>query len=195
MFDIFLPTGITALVRTLRFRWRGDPLPEKCIVAFWHSRMIGGWWVARNQSVAIVSKSKDGDYLSSVLADWNYLLVRGSSASGGKEALDEAIELLRNNQAKRIVITPDGPRGPKEIFKRGAFVAAKELSLPLYFLDIEYKAAKILHKSWDHFEIPLPLSSVIVTPNRLDISDFPLEIEAQKIFLEQASSRFSTHPL
>jgi len=195
MLNKILPPGLTTLVRSLRFKWIGEPLPEKCIVAFWHSRMIAGWWVAREHSVALVSKSKDGENLHKILTKWKYKTVRGSSSSSGKEALDEAIEMVEVGKAKRIVITPDGPRGPKEIFKRGAFIAAKELELPLYFLSIEYSGAMKLRKSWDKFEIPYPLSSVTITSHRLDLTDFPIDFEDQKIFLEQASSAFNTlHP-
>jgi lysophospholipid acyltransferase (LPLAT)-like uncharacterized protein len=157
--------------------------------------MIGGWWVSRKNAVALVSQSKDGEYLNRILTKWNYKTVRGSSARSGKEALDEAIGMIRIGDAKKIIITPDGPQGPKEIFKRGAFVAAQELELPLYFLSIEYKGRIRLLKSWDIFQIPFPLSSVVITSHRLDITGFPSDPEEQKSFLEQASFPFnSSHP-
>ena len=182
-----LPAGVTALIRTLRFQWRGERLPEKCIVAFWHAQMIAGWWVSRNNAVALVSKSKDGENLNSILRKWSYKTARGSSSVSGKEALDEAIEMIRGGEAKRLVITPDGPRGPKEIFKRGAFISANELSLPLYFLSIEYKSALRLSKSWDTFQVPYPFSSVIITSHRVPTDDFPPDPEKQKEFLENIS--------
>ena len=195
MLSTILPFGITTLIHTLGFKWIGEPLPDKCIVAFWHSRMIGGWWVARNNAVALVSQSKDGEYLHKILTKWKYKTVRGSSARSGKEALDDAIKMIHNGDAKRLVITPDGPQGPKEIFKRGIFIAAQELELPLYFLSIEYKGRIRLHRSWDTFQIPFPLSSVVINSHRLDITTFPSDPEEQKLFLEQASFPFNTsHP-
>lgn len=195
MLNKILPPSLTTLIRTLRFKWIGEPLPEKCVVAFWHSRMIGGWWVSRKNAVALVSQSKDGEYLNRILTKWKYKTVRGSSARSGKEALDEAMEMIRTSDAKRLVITPDGPQGPKEIFKRGAFIAAQELELPLYFLSIEYKGRIRLLKSWDTFQIPFPLSSVVITSHRLDITGFPSDPEEQKSFLEQASFPFNSSHL
>lgn len=195
MLSTILPPSLTTLIRTLRFTWIGEPLPEKCIVAFWHSRMIGGWWVSRKNAIALVSESKDGEYLNKILTKWKYKTVRGSSTRSGKQALDEAIVMIRNGDAKRLVITPDGPQGPKEIFKRGIFIAAQELELPLYFLSIEYRGRIRLLKSWDTFQIPFPLSSVIITSHRLDTTTFPSDPEEQKIFLEQASFPYNiSHP-
>jgi len=196
MLSNFLPLGLTGLIRSLRFKWIGELLPEKCIVMFWHSRMIAGWWVARENAVALVSKSKDGEYLNSILTKWSYNVVRGSSSHSGKEALDNAIEMIKAGKASRLVITPDGPRGPKEMFKRGAFIAAQELDLPLYFLTIKYRAALQLPKSWDKFQIPYPLSRVVIISHRIDSTGFPIESEEQKIFLETASLPFQTlHPV
>ncbi len=195
MLRTILPPSLTTLIRTLRFKWVGEPLPEKCIVAFWHSRMIGGWWISRKNAVALVSESKDGEYLNKILTNWKYKTVRGSSTRSGKQALSEAVEMIRTGDAKRLVITPDGPQGPKEIFKRGIFIAAQELELPLYFLSIEYKGRIRLLKSWDKFQIPFPLSSVVINSHRLDTTTFPSDPEEQKIFLEQASFPYNTsHP-
>lgn len=194
MLKSLLPPGLTTLIHTLRLKWTGDPLPEKCVIAFWHSRMIAGWWISRSSAVALVSKSRDGEDLNAILTKWSYKTVRGSSSVSGKEALDEAIELIRNGDAKRLVITPDGPRGPREIFKRGAFVAARELGLPLYFLSIEYKGGMDLRKSWDKFQIPFPLSTVIVTPHQIDTLDFPSDPDEQKVYLENVSVQFRTSP-
>ncbi|MDP4220901.1 MAG: DUF374 domain-containing protein [Bacteroidota bacterium] len=195
MLRTILPPSVSTLIHSLRFKRIGEALPEKCIVAFWHSRMIGGWWFARENAVALVSKSKDGEYLNGILKRWSYKTVRGSSSKSGKQALDEAMDLIRRGEANRLVITPDGPRGPKEIFKRGAFIAAQELNLPLYFLSIEYKDAMHLHKSWDRFQIPYPLSSVIVRVKKIDTKGFPSDQDEQKIFLEKISAPYATSPI
>jgi lysophospholipid acyltransferase (LPLAT)-like uncharacterized protein len=192
MLSIILPPGLTALVRSLRYTWIGEPLPEKCVVAFWHSRMIAGWWMSRKNAVALVSQSKDGEHLNKILREWKYKTVRGSSAHSGKEALDDAIKIIQNEDANRIVITPDGPQGPKEIFKRGAFIAAQELDLPLYFLSIEYKGRIRLLKSWDKFQVPFPFSSIVINSRRLDTTSFPSDPQSQKLFLEEASHQFQT---
>ncbi|HEY6170847.1 MAG TPA: DUF374 domain-containing protein [Candidatus Kapabacteria bacterium] len=187
--SVLLPTGIFALVKTLRFKWSGSPLPDKCIVAFWHSKMLAGWYASKENAVALVSPSKDGDRLTSVLKKWLYTVVRGSSSKKGMEALEEAMAMISSSNAKRIVITPDGPRGPAEIMKRGAFIAAKELGLPLIFLHINYRSSYKLTKSWDKFEIPLPFSAVDIIAEELDTSVFPGGKDEQRAYLEVVSTK------
>ena len=184
-----LPTGISALVKTLRFKWSGSPLPDKCIIAFWHSKMLAGWYISKEHAVALVSPSKDGDYLTSVLEKWRYTVVRGSSSKKGMEALEEAMVMISSGNAKRIIITPDGPRGPAEIMKRGAFIAANELGLPLIFLHINYRSSYKLTKSWDTFEIPLPFSVVDIIAEELDASIFPDDKDGQRAYLEVVSAK------
>ena len=184
-----LPTGISALVRTLRIKWSGTPLPDKCIVAFWHSKMIAGWYVSKEDALGLVSPSKDGDYPTSVLKKWGYTVVRGSSSKKGMEALEEAMALVKSGSSKRIVITPDGPRGPLEIMKRGAFIASNELGIPLVFLHIRYKRSYKLAKSWDKFEIPFPFSIVEVRAEELDTTNFPDDQDSQRTFLDKVSAK------
>ncbi len=191
MIDRILPKGISLLVRTLRITIEGEPLPERAVVAFWHSRMIAGWWVSRQHALAMVSKSNDGDTLASLLLKWGYILVRGSSNKGGLEALGEAIELVSDGKAKRLIMTPDGSSGPREIFKRGIFIASLELDLPLYFLEITYSSKITLNKSWDRFQIPLPYSKVVIKTHRLDVKDFTNDRQEQTMFLQRLSKPFA----
>jgi hypothetical protein len=192
MGNLLLTSSLSLLAKTLRITGEGEPLPERCVVAFWHSRMIGGWWAARKDALALVSKSSDGEKLSDLLTKWKYKLVRGSSLRDGKEALNEAIEMIKDGEAKRLVITPDGPRGPREEFKRGAFIAAQELAIPLVFLHINYLNKLKLAKSWDRFEIPYPFSQVKINVEHIDISSFPVEVEAQKEWLVEVSEQYKT---
>jgi lysophospholipid acyltransferase (LPLAT)-like uncharacterized protein len=125
-----------------------------------------------------------------VLAAWRYKLVRGSSKKGGREALDEAIDAMRSGAANTLVITPDGPTGPQHSFKRGAFIAAKELGLPLYMLRIQYGGHTTL-KSWDKFEVPWPFSRISITVEEISLKDFPEnDPELQRAWLSTLSLRF-----
>jgi len=171
--NFLLPPAASLLARTLRVKWSGVKLPERAVIMFWHGGMFGGWWAARtNKPVAMVSSSKDGDYLGEVLTHWGYSLVRGSSTRGGMEALESAMAQVKRGESNRLVVTPDGPRGPRHIFKRGAFHAAHELGLPLVMLHLHYGSWRTL-KSWDKFEVPLPFSSLNVFAEEIDLRGFP----------------------
>jgi lysophospholipid acyltransferase (LPLAT)-like uncharacterized protein len=191
MIKRLLPIAVTMLARTLRFSRSGDPVPSRAVVMFWHGRMLPGWYaMRRTHPIALVSQSKDGNLLASVLAFWGYKLARGSSKKSGMEALNKAMGAIRSNEADTLVITPDGPRGPRHVYKRGAFLAARELSLPLYMLEIECPSKQIL-KSWDRFEVPLPFSRVCIRAIKLSVEDFPSQgREAQELWLNTLSKQY-----
>jgi len=122
------------------------------VLAFWHGSMLLLWYLHRNQDlVALISKSKDGDLLSNLLKHWGYTVVRGSSTEGGNVALGIIVDYARNKNS--IVITPDGPRGPRHKIKAGAVITAKKSGIPLVMVGLGFKKKKHL-KSWDRFEIP-----------------------------------------
>lgn len=95
------------------------------------------------------------------------------------------MKLVRSGRCQRVVITPDGPRGPRHRMKRGGALAAKELGLPLYFCKIEYRRARMLEKSWDKFEVPLPFSRVDVHTTSIDLKDYPEALADQHTWLNQ----------
>jgi lysophospholipid acyltransferase (LPLAT)-like uncharacterized protein len=165
-----LPFFATLLARTLRIHWHGK-MPERAIVMFWHGKMLAGWFAVRKQKpIALVSKSKDGAILSNVLSHWGYQLSRGSSKKRGREALEEAIDRLKNREVDLLAITPDGPTGPQHLFKRGAFIAARDSGLPLMMLSIRY-SRRIQLKSWDKFEVPLPFSRIDIDVTKIPLPD------------------------
>ncbi len=122
------------------------------VLAFWHGTMLLPWYLhAAPDMAALTSKSKDGDLLAKLLKKWKYKVVRGSSSSGGNVALGMMVDFAKNNFS--IAITPDGPRGPRHIFKAGAVIAAKRCGVPVVLAGVGYKNKKVLN-NWDRFEIP-----------------------------------------
>lgn len=154
----FLPLLINLLIKTLRIKIHNKPSDDKnYIFIFWHSQMLLGWWLFKNRrAAALVSKSKDGDILNRVLLNWNYKVIRGSSSKGGKEAINDIAEFVNKNNS--AVLTPDGPRGPAKEIKNGALIISNRCGLPVIPVKIIYQRKKVLSKSWDKFEIPLPFS-------------------------------------
>lgn len=163
----FASFAIRLLIKTLRINIvNGENVSQAAknkknfVCAFWHGFMMIGWFIHRqNNAAALVSMSKDGDVLSTILEKWKYNVLRGSSSTGGNDALTGMIMLLREGYT--LAITPDGPRGPIFKMKAGAIISAKKSNVPLYLVGIGIKK-KIRLKSWDRFEIPLPFSRVLV---------------------------------
>lgn len=160
-----LSSSVNVLCKTLRItlinRSAVEELKNKKIpfvLAFWHRTMFLPWYLHRNENfTALTSKSKDGDLLARLLTKWKYNVIRGSSSSGGDDALNAMIESAKGGSA--VSITPDGPGGPVFEMKAGAVITAKKSGIPLVLLGVGYKKKKVLN-SWDRFEIPKPFSSV-----------------------------------
>lgn len=120
--------------------------------------MLPVWFFFKQQNpLGIVSLSRDGEILSHLLYKWNYKLIRGSSSKGGKEVIENTVNA---NHFGPILITPDGPRGPKEEMKVGAIIIAKKTFKPLILCGVKVSKKIRLKKSWDNFEIPLPFTKI-----------------------------------
>jgi lysophospholipid acyltransferase (LPLAT)-like uncharacterized protein len=157
--NYFLAVFATVLCKSLRVNYKNKNIIEELekkksnyVLAFWHGSMLLSWYIHRGHDlVALISKSKDGDLLSNLLKYWNYTVVRGSSTEGGEIALGILIDYAKNN--KSIIITPDGPKGPRHKLKAGAVITAKKSGIPLILMGVGFKYKKHL-SSWDKFEVP-----------------------------------------
>ncbi len=112
----------------------------------------------KKKAVGVTSLSKDGDMLAALLKVWGFSLIRGSSSRGGSEVLKGLADAARTSL---VLVTPDGPRGPRLEMKVGALIAAHRASVPLVWCGVKIHSKKIL-PSWDLFQIPLPFSKIEV---------------------------------
>ena len=151
--------GLLRLIsRTWRIRVENPPADGPAIITFWHGYMMPVWrhFAHRNAS-AVVSLSKDGQFLSDLLERWDFDLIRGSSSRGGGEVLRRIVSKLNSNI---VLMTPDGPRGPRYEFKVGAIVAAQRTERPVYYCGVDIKGYKSFSKSWDKFLFPRPFARI-----------------------------------
>jgi lysophospholipid acyltransferase (LPLAT)-like uncharacterized protein len=191
-----LPLLMRALYATLKKNIQGErAASENAIVAFWHGKMTVGWLLAKRLSrpkkcYAVVSLSKDGSYLANALSSMNFGLIRGSSSRGKEAVKREMIDALRKGEI--IAITPDGPRGAREVFKYGTIRIAAETDSPILFADIKFENAWRLEKSWDKFEIPKPFSRVHITVYEIRAPKFETENDL-KDFTNALTEQFRTN--
>ena len=114
----------------------------------------------------LMSASKDGAWLEALVHWFKVEAIRGSSTWRGSVALKE----LETNARKicDIVITPDGPKGPRHRCKYGSLKWAFENNLPIICLQINTPKAWRL-SSWDRFRIPIPFTSVSVAARTITL--------------------------
>ncbi|QKF85494.1 lysophospholipid acyltransferase family protein (DUF374 domain) [Campylobacter blaseri] len=153
---------------TCKKRFTDTNLPNKpCVVVFWHGRLAmmsfayRHWWSkaynGEKQGKVIISDHKDGEIITRVISHFGIGAIRGSSSKGGARALINAFKEIRNGVD--VIITPDGPRGPKHSVADGAVIIAQKQNLDIYALN--YEASKFWQfKSWDGMILPKPFSTI-----------------------------------
>lgn len=129
-------------------------------IALWHGRMLLGlahhasrnWWV-------LVSDHQDGDISQALLEQFGYRVVRGSSTRGGARAVRQMLTIL--DEGAVVVITPDGPRGPRHSIKHGVVWLARATGYPIVPVGFACDRAWRT-KGWDRFTIPKPWARVVM---------------------------------
>ena len=131
------------------------------VYCFWHSTLFVLSFVFRHTNkTAIVSLSKDGRRAAQIARKWGHSIIFGSSGRGGMAALRQSIKTIQ--EGRSIVITPDGPRGPREVAKQGATQISLLSNTPLVTIKVDAKRAWRLN-SWDRFLIPCPFTKITIT--------------------------------
>ena len=109
----------------------------------------------RMRMAALVSASRDGAIVARILELFGAKPARGSSSRRGGQAILELSSWAQ--QGFDLALTPDGPRGPRYKVQEGAIALAQITGVPLLPVSF-HLTRKIVLKSWDRFQIPLPFS-------------------------------------
>lgn len=126
----------------------------------WHDSILLPLFLGRPQHMAaIVSQHRDGGYLTDLMRKLKIHCVRGSSTSGGVEALREAIKVA---QERHITITPDGPRGPRRELKDGIVFLASKARRPIVATGFYCERCWKIQGRWTDLVVPKPFSNVHV---------------------------------
>lgn len=155
------------VLRLLALTWRVElhgalPQGRPSVLVLWHGRMLLSMplraFKHRGHAV-LVSPSADGALVEKALRRFGYTVVRGSSSRGGAQALRDLLGSLRDGRS--VVVTPDGPRGPRHGINVGPLWLAAEtdaLVVPLAFaVDRAFR-----FRSWDRCCIPKPWARIEV---------------------------------
>jgi lysophospholipid acyltransferase (LPLAT)-like uncharacterized protein len=130
------------------------------LVTLWHGRMAMAIPVGAGANLhVLVSPSGDGQLVPPLLERFGYSWVFGSSNKNPARAVREMLERLK--AGGRIVITPDGPRGPRHSTNPGPAWMARETGFPILPVGLVTDRAWRLN-SWDAFTIPKRGARVVV---------------------------------
>jgi lysophospholipid acyltransferase (LPLAT)-like uncharacterized protein len=156
---------------------------EKCILMLWHNRLalvpiILSRYTSRLRFAALVSGSRDGDILTTIVKSYK----RGSTIRVRHQARYQALrEIIRHveEQKQIVIITPDGPRGPKYEIKPGIVLAALETKACIVSLNWEAKRYWEL-KTWDRLRLPKPFTTIQVTFTAPILLDKPSKLSLEE---------------
>ena len=136
----------------------------------WHQRFFPGivFFARRHRISIMISKSKDGDFISKIVNVLGWTPVRGSSSrkgmdKGGREALEELKQ--RATDGCTIGHIVDGPKGPFGIVKPGLLHIAQYSGMPILPAIVSAEK-KWSAGGWDRFMIPKFFSRVIIRFDR-----------------------------
>jgi lysophospholipid acyltransferase (LPLAT)-like uncharacterized protein len=134
------------------------------ILAFWHAQQLMVPIGYRGtQANVLISQHQDGEIIARIISRFGHRAVRGSSTRGGALALRELIRIGRSGAD--LVVTPDGPKGPRQIAKLGVVQLARATGLPIVPLAFgcsKKNSSRAGTGSWSH--IPGPEASICGAP-------------------------------
>lgn len=162
------------------------------ILAFWHAQqlMIPAGYRGTGAHV-LISQHGDGEIIARIIARFGHQAVRGSSTRGGAGALRALIKLGRSGND--LVVTPDGPKGPRQVAKLGVVQLAKATGLPIVPIAFACSTNQRF-SSWDRFMVPYPFSRGLFLygkPMFVSREGNDLALEADRLGLETELNRLT----
>lgn len=178
-----MPFFVAILLRliylTCKKEFKGTPIDDRgSVIVFWHGRLAmmsfiyAKFWRRKDGSQkdakVIISDHRDGDFIVHVIEYFGIGTIRGSSSKGGARAVVRALSELKSGTD--VIITPDGPRGPRHSVAMGAAAIAIKAKAPIYALN--YEASSFWQfSSWDAMILPKPFSKITFSLTQLSLSD------------------------
>lgn len=115
----------------------GNPV----IIAFWHDQqLMMPLFYQGKGAAALISRHRDGELIARIAARFGFGAVRGSTTRGGAPALRRLIELGRSGHD--LIVTPDGPKGPRHVAKQGVVFLARATQMPIMPVAVAYSKKK-----------------------------------------------------
>ncbi len=129
--------------------------------AIWHNRLAYSMYIFGNykNTFALTSPHSDGKIIGKLVLMMNHKIIQGSTNKNSNSAIKEIIKQITNGG--KIVVTPDGPRGP--IYKNGSVITKIASKYNKKLIPVSCHTSSYFElKSWDKMMIPKPFSKITV---------------------------------
>ena len=175
------------------FHIKGELTQDQSIVVCWHGELLMSpqayrYFHKKQLASGIISRHFDGEMIARALMYFSINPLRGSSSRGAKQVLLEAFRALKKGDD--LLVTPDGPRGPRHTISDGAIALAHKAKAPVLTVNYIPKAYWQLG-SWDKFVIPKPFSTIDFYLENVSLEGMEMD-EARK-FLSDKMLEHTVH--
>lgn len=136
-----------------------------CLLVLWHDRLLLTApllcrYAPHLSYVAVVSGSREGDLLATLAASYPQGRALSIPSECRPVALKAIIETLQQRRDV-VIVTPDGPRGPRHHLKPGVALAA--LRSDATVIPVTWRASRSWElPTWDRLALPKPFSKIDV---------------------------------
>jgi len=159
------------------FHFESELTQGQYVYVCWHGELFMSpqayRYLHKTQSAAaMISHHFDGELIARVYAFLGISSMRGSGRKGAKEVFFKAFRAIK--EGKEILLTPDGPRGPRHYMHDGAAALALKSKLPVCIINFTCDHYWQLN-SWDRFVIPKPFSNIEFHIKPLNLEGMTLE--------------------
>ena len=179
----------------MRPLWEG---PQGWVAATWHSRILlmpyaqiklrPKWKKPPHPATLMVSPSKDGEFTKRAGTWLGLHIIRGSSSGRsdkskrGVSAARESMEVMKKGGC--IVMTIDGPKGPREVVGIGTIKLAQQMGVPIVIYGLSANAKRL--DTWDRLLWPRPFArGAVVIPEPIPTSK-SMDSEELRLRVENA---------
>lgn len=131
------------------------------VYCLWHDGILNALFCGKvKQGAALTSRHADGEYVAEIMEVLGIQPVRGSQ--GGRGGASAARQLVDAASEYHIVVTTDGPRGPRRQIKPGIFFLASQSGRRILPVAAAAKRAWRPQGRWTDLLVPLPFTTVYV---------------------------------
>jgi lysophospholipid acyltransferase (LPLAT)-like uncharacterized protein len=167
----FIALAMRILRATCRVQFHDDPRPQlracgkSYVYSVLHAHQIAAATGREPGTAAMVSQSRDGDFVALGLRLAGIKTVRGSNRrdhadKGGLSALSELAAHVRTGSPAYLAV--DGPRGPRNRVHKGIAVLSQQTGAVVLNAVAIPSRRWIFTRSWDRFQIPKPFCKIDV---------------------------------
>ncbi len=184
LIKLFLNTCRVVLVVGDENMSRALAVAPSVIPVYWHQHQLFCAKYLLEQSTRglklgfLISPSVDGEIGAMIVSRLGGHVIRGSTTHTGARALRDYYDALMK-QGVSPSITPDGPRGPRFVFKPGAILLSQMSQRPILPMAFAASHATLFH--WDKFVLPWPFTRIVIAvgaPRQVPRTLQPAALEA-----------------